>query len=91
MIRTVAIGAMIGAISALAGSAISGEVTVTIFFLCLLAFMAVEATTRFIEIKLHKRFMEVAAIAEANLEAGRLESNPRFTIALSTMHGGWIQ
>ena len=89
MIRTVAIGSMIGAISALAGSAISGEVTVTIFFLCLLAFIAVEATTRFVEIKLHKRFMEDIGAAEASLDARIMELgqlNPRFT--LSTLHNG---
>ena len=89
MIRTTTISAMIGAISALAGSAISGEVTVTIFFLCLLAFVAVEATTRFVEIKLHKRFMEDIGAAEASLDARIMELgqlNPRFT--LSTLHNG---
>ena len=89
MIRTVAIGSMIGAVGVLAGSALSGEITVTFYFGCLLGFIAVEATTRFVEIKLHKRFMEDIGAAEASLDARIMELgqlNPRFT--LSTLHNG---
>ena len=94
MIRTVAIGAMIGAVGALAGSALSGEITVTFFFLCLLAFVAAEATARFTELRQHQRNMAELRDIEADLQARSFELEPRFARAeqaLSILHGGRLQ